>query len=58
MSSKILNPRFVKIYELLRGFGLSANQAKALAQKTFNEMPPECQVASQHEIEDQRMKRT
>lgn len=57
MSSKILNPRLVKIYELLRGFGLSANQAMILAKKTFNEMPSECQVASQHEIEEQENSR-
>lgn len=52
MSEKSLNPRLVKIYELLRGFGLSANQAMLLAKKTFEGMPLESQVPTKAEMED------
>jgi len=48
----ILNARFVKIYELLRGFGLSEKQALNLTIKTFEGMPKECQVPSKAETED------
>ncbi|MCZ6582808.1 MAG: hypothetical protein O6761_06530 [Thaumarchaeota archaeon] len=52
MSKITLNPRLVKIYEILRGFGLSEIQATELASKTFKAMPKESQVASKAEIED------
>jgi len=52
MSRITLNPRLVKIYELLRGFGLSENQATVLASKTFKALPKESQVASKAEIDD------
>lgn len=53
MSKAVLNPRLVKLYKLLRGFGLSENQASVLAKKTFNAMPKESQVASKTEIQEQ-----
>ncbi len=53
MSDKItLNPRIVKIYKLLREFGLSEIQASVLAKKTFDKMPKECQVPKKSEIEE------
>jgi len=52
LSKITLNPRLVKIYEILRGFGLSEIQATELASKTFKAMPKESQVASKAEIED------
>ncbi len=52
MSKLTLNPRLVKIYELLRGFGLSEIQATVLTSKTFKAMPKECQVATKAEVDD------
>lgn len=53
MNKKIvLNPRLVKIYELLRGFGLSEHQATILSTKTFQGMPKEFQSPTSAEIED------
>jgi len=53
MSKKIiLNPRLVKIYELLRGFGLSEKQASTIASETFKTIPQEYQVPTKAEIED------
>jgi len=46
MSRITLNPRLVK------GFGLSENQATVLASKTFKALPKESQVASKAEIDD------
>jgi hypothetical protein len=50
--SVLLNPRFVKIYELLRGYGCSKNQALTISKQTFNAMPKECQAPSKAETED------
>jgi len=52
MSKITLNPRLVKIYELLRGFGLSEIQATVLASKTFKALPKESQVPTKAEIND------
>lgn len=52
MSKITLNPRLVKIYELLRGFGLSEVQATDLASKTFKAMPKESQAPTKAEIDD------
>lgn len=57
MSKITLNPRLVKIYELLRGFGLSEIQATVLTSRTFKAMPKECQVATKAEIDEVKDRR-
>jgi len=52
LSKITLNPRLVKIYELLRGFGLSEVQATDLASKTFKALPKENQAPTKAEIDD------
>jgi hypothetical protein len=52
LSKITLNPRLVKIYELLRGFGLSEIQATVLASRTFKALPKESQIATEAEIDD------
>ncbi len=58
MSKIVLNPRLVKIYELLRGFGLSTNQATKIATKTYESLPENAKIPTESEIEDLAKGRT